>query len=90
MGAAPALLVASCWCDTSWSSGPSDVSPGHHTEVIQTEGLVQRAAAAPALSPCAGAPGTGATSRSAILCTFHVFLMQSFGALITLSAAQLC
>lgn len=51
-------------------------------KVIQAERLVQRARAAPVLSPRAGAPGTGAASRSAILCMFHVFLIQSFGTLI--------
>lgn len=34
------------------------------------------------LSPCAGAPGSAATTRSAILCLFHVFLIQSCSALI--------
>lgn len=56
--------------------------PEHQTRMIKTERLVQRARAAPMLSLCAGAPGSAATSRGAILCIFHVFLIQSFRALI--------
>lgn len=54
--------------------------PEHQTKMIQTERLVQRASAAPMLSPCAGAPGSAATSRRAILCLFRVFLIQSYSA----------